>query len=132
MKKYIIKSHDRDRFLDVLFKLKGQDFLVDEDVLSLNSFKHKYLDDINLYDVYEAIKDMPLVNFKTLKKDIGFIKEIAQINEEVEAYEVNIDDLDILDELKDILKKLPKYNYQKLYDYIDNNNLDEYRILDST
>lgn len=132
MKKYIIKSHDRDRFLDVLFKLKGQDFLIDEDVLSLNSFKHKYLDDINLYDIYEAIKDMPLVNFKTLKKDIGFIKEIAQINEEVEAYEVNIDDLDILDELKDILKKLPKYNYQKLYDYIDNNNLDEYRILDSS
>lgn len=132
MKNYIIKDYDKNRFLAEIFKLRGHDYLIDEDILSLDSFKKKYLAKVDIFDIYKVIKDKPLSQFEALKDDIDFLKEISQIHEDIEAYDVDIDDLDIHDELKEILRMLPKLNYQNLYKYIDNKDLSDYTIYDSS
>lgn len=132
MTKYIIKKHDRDNLLDKLFCESKNNYLIGDDLLSLSAFKNKFINSISLFDIYDALKKCSLNIFKPLIRDIGFLRELKSILEEIDAYDINIDSLDISFELKTILKTLPKYNYKKLYDYIENNDLSDYHIIDSS
>ena len=49
MTKYIIKKHDRNDLLDKLFKENQNNYLIGDDLLSLTTFKHKFINDINLF-----------------------------------------------------------------------------------
>ncbi len=132
MTKYIIKKHDRNDLLDKLFKENQNNYLIGDDLLSLTTFKHKFINDINLFDIYSALKNCSLNVFKPLMKDIGFLRELKSALEEIEAYNIDIDSLDISLELKSILKALPKYNYSKLYNFIETHDLSDYHIIDSS
>lgn len=115
MQIYIVSKANQKTLIDNLLKESGKTYLIDTQIKSLAAFIKTELEEPNLFDVYHAIKDLDLKRYAALYHDVGFLDELYQMKNQIDAFSLDIDNLAIDDELKTLLKTMPGFTYQKLY-----------------
>lgn len=131
MQLYLCPSHQKTSLLQDLFNSKRQAYLTDVKICSLNSYINEYLNQVSLLDIYQAIKGYPSV-FSDVYQDIGFLNELRNIKREIEAHQIQVDDLNIQDDLINLIKRLPDFGYNKLFNQINNSDYSNTKIVDSS
>lgn len=134
MKKYYLcEDYNQNELLDYLLNLNDSKLLVNCEILSLNSFlsKNNFSYDVNIFDLNNKIKHLKLKRFKNIIDDFDFLNKIIDFYHELIKYNVKIEQLNLDDELKNILKLLEDFNYQKLNLFLENYDFSNFTIINS-
>jgi|GEM_PF-3408599 len=111
--------------------LKDSDYIGDVEVKSIDSFISSFLNEkIKLVELKKICEDLKLTKFlsNVQENDMGFFNEALKINDEIEKYDLALEDLKIETELKIIIDALPKRGYQKMLAEIKENDYSNLEI----
>lgn len=129
MKTYICNNELKETLLSVLLKDKPSIFGIQ--IISPNEFLQDIFknEELNVYDIYVLIKDLPLGDLKGVIKDPAFLKEALNNRYLLDFYQIDLTSLNLHAEYKTILNSLPHLDIAKFKSELAKNRSD-YFIVD--
>ena len=127
---FIVPAHLKSLLIEELLAKDGH--LFNTKIMTIREFIKTCIayEDVAYFDLYQELNTLELHIFKDSLSDLSFLKELVTNRYILDAYRLDLNNLDLDEEYKLLLKTIPSINLDKLYRALDG-NFNDYTILDA-
>ena len=127
---FIVPTHLKSLLIEELLAKDGH--LFNTKIMTIREFIKTCIayEDVAYFDLYQELNNLELHIFKDSLSDLSFLKELVTNRYILDAYRLDLNNLDLDEEYKLLLKTIPSINLDKLYRALDG-NFNDFTILDA-